>query len=128
MIAHLLEKCKGQTKKYKKNISYFLWRYYGGKRGGEEMPGMILRTLVLYIAVVLSLRLMGKRQVGELEPSELAVTFLVSETATIPLQNPEMPLWHGLVLATRPPFASGSKIGERTSCTVYYSFPPKSKT
>ena len=64
------------------------------------MPGMILRTLVLYIAVVFSLRLMGKRQVGELEPSELAVTFLVSETATIPLQNPEMPLWHGLALVT----------------------------
>ncbi len=61
------------------------------------MLQMCLRTAVLYFTVVLCLRLMGKRQVGELEPSELAVTFLVSEIATIPLQNPEVPLLYGIV-------------------------------
>lgn len=61
------------------------------------MLQMVLRTAVLYFTVVLCLRLMGKRQVGELEPSELAVTFLVSEIATIPLQNPEIPLLYGIV-------------------------------
>ena len=61
------------------------------------MLQMCLRTAVLYFTVVLCLRLMGKRQVGELEPSELAVTFLVSEIATVPLQNPEVPLWWGIL-------------------------------
>ena len=40
-----------------------------------------LRTFLLYVTIVVALRLMGKRQIGELEPSELVVTILVSELA-----------------------------------------------
>lgn len=56
-----------------------------------------LRTLILYAAIVVALRLMGKRQVGELEPSELVVTILVSELAAIPMQDVTISLFAGLI-------------------------------
>ena len=55
------------------------------------------RTLILYLAIILALRLMGKRQVGEMQPSELVVTILVSAVASVPMQDIEIPLSHGLV-------------------------------
>ena len=45
----------------------------------------ITRTIILYIFVTLGIRLMGKRQIGEMQPNELVVTLLISETAAIPL-------------------------------------------
>lgn len=56
----------------------------------------VLRTVILYFMVILSLRLMGKRQIGELEPSELVVTIMISELATIPMQETGAPLMKGL--------------------------------
>ena len=41
----------------------------------------LLRTLILYCAVICAVRMMGKRQIGELDPSELVVTILVSDLA-----------------------------------------------
>ena len=55
------------------------------------------RTLILYLAIILALRLMGKRQVGEMQPSELVVTILVSAVASVPMQDIDIPLSHGLV-------------------------------
>ena len=55
------------------------------------------RTFILYAAIVLALRLMGKRQIGELEPSELVITILVSELASIPMQDVTVPLFAGLI-------------------------------
>lgn len=55
------------------------------------------RTFILYAAIVVALRLMGKRQIGELEPSELVVTILVSELASIPMQDVTVPLFAGLI-------------------------------
>lgn len=55
------------------------------------------RTLILYLAIVLALRLMGKRQVGEMQPGELVVTILVSAVASVPMQDMDIPLSHGLV-------------------------------
>ena len=46
----------------------------------------LLRTLILYCAVICAVRLMGKRQIGELDPSELVVTILVSDLAAVPMQ------------------------------------------
>ena len=46
-----------------------------------------VRTLLLYLAVVFAVRLMGKRQIGELDPSELVVTILVSDLAAVPMQD-----------------------------------------
>ena len=56
----------------------------------------LLKTLLLYFFVILTLRGMGKRQVGELETSELVVTILVSELAAIPMQDPGIPLIAGV--------------------------------
>lgn len=57
----------------------------------------MLRTLVLYVVIVVCVRLMGKRQVGELQNSELVITLLVSELAAIPMQEPGIPLLSGVV-------------------------------
>ena len=56
-----------------------------------------LRTFILYVTIVAALRLMGKRQIGELEPSELVVTILISELAAIPMQDVTVPLFAGVV-------------------------------
>lgn len=56
-----------------------------------------VRTLFLYLCVICALRLMGKRQIGELEPSELVVTILVSELAAIPMQDLGVPLLSGII-------------------------------
>ena len=52
----------------------------------------ITRTIILYIFVTLGIRLMGKRQIGEMQPNELVVTLLISETAAIPLQDTTQPI------------------------------------
>ena len=56
-----------------------------------------VRTIILYLALIISVRLMGKRQVGQMEPSEFVVTMLIANLAAVPLENPEMPVWGGLV-------------------------------
>ena len=57
----------------------------------------MLRTLLLYIAVIAAIRLMGKRQIGDLDPSELVVTILVSDLAAVPMQDLGIPMVSGLV-------------------------------
>ncbi|MGN0173356.1 MAG: DUF421 domain-containing protein [Acutalibacteraceae bacterium] len=57
----------------------------------------VLRTAVLYLVVVLCMRIMGKRQVGELQPSELVVTILISELASIPMQDLDRPVTNGII-------------------------------
>lgn len=56
-----------------------------------------LRTIITYALVVLAVRIMGKRQVGQLEPTELVVTLMISDLATIPLTHVSIPLVHGIV-------------------------------
>ncbi len=56
-----------------------------------------LRTLVLYILLIFVIRLMGKRQLGELEPAEFVVTMLVADLAAIPMQDGSIPLLSGLI-------------------------------
>ena len=56
------------------------------------MSLVIIRAFIIYIFVIIAVRIMGKRQVGELKPHELVITFLISSTATIPLQDNNMPL------------------------------------
>ena len=55
------------------------------------------RTAILYILLIVSVRLMGKRQVGQMEPSEFVVTMLVANLASIPMQDEGIPLFTGLV-------------------------------
>ena len=56
-----------------------------------------LRTAVLYLILVIVIRLMGKRQIGEMEPSEFVVTMLVANLASIPMQDSGIPLLSGLI-------------------------------
>ena len=46
-----------------------------------------LRTMILYLVVVFGIRLMGKRQIGELQPSELVITILISNIATLTIEE-----------------------------------------
>ena len=55
------------------------------------------RTVILYVATILAVRLMGKRQVGEMQPAELVITILVSAVASVPMQDLDIPLAHGLI-------------------------------
>ena len=56
-----------------------------------------LRTIILYLVLVGVIRLLGKRQVGEMEPTEFVVTMLVANLASIPMQDGGIPLLSGLV-------------------------------
>ncbi|WP_462391905.1 DUF421 domain-containing protein [Clostridium cadaveris] len=56
----------------------------------------LVRTAILYALIVLIMRLMGKRQVGELEPYELVIAFIISDLATLPMQDIRMPLINGI--------------------------------
>ena len=55
------------------------------------------RTVVLYTMLILAVRIMGKRQIGQMEPSEFVVAMLVADLAAIPMQNNAIPLVNGLV-------------------------------
>lgn len=57
-----------------------------------KMSIVLIRAVIIYIAVIFALRIMGKRQIGELTPHELVITILVSQVAIIPLQDNSMPL------------------------------------
>ena len=73
-----------------------------GKKGDNfgEVKKLILsyfRTLILYLVLLLVVRLMGKRQIGEMEPAEFVVTMLVANLAAIPMQDGGIPLFSGLI-------------------------------
>ncbi len=61
------------------------------------MSILFIRTLIIYAVVVLSLRLMGKRQIGQLQPSELVVAIMISDLATMPMSDVSIPLLYGIV-------------------------------
>jgi len=56
-----------------------------------------IRTLILYLFIVLALRIMGKRQVGELEPGELVSAILISNLSAVPMQDMGIPLLQGII-------------------------------
>ena len=60
------------------------------------MLTIIFRAAVMYLFLVIGIRLMGKRQIGEMQPGELVVTLLISETAAIPLQDISQPVLLGI--------------------------------
>ena len=51
------------------------------------MTVSVIRTVILYLLLMVAMRLMGKRQLGELQPSELVVTLLLSDLAAVPMQE-----------------------------------------
>ncbi len=61
------------------------------------MSVVFIRAVILYLLLIFSVRLMGKRQIGELQPSELAITILISNIATLPVEDTGMPLLTGII-------------------------------
>lgn len=59
------------------------------------MATAFFRTIILYLLLMIGLRLMGKRQIGELEPSELVLTLIISDLASVPMQDFGIPLVNG---------------------------------
>lgn len=57
----------------------------------------VLRSIILYVIIIVALRLMGKRQIGELQPSELVITILVSNIATLPIEDSSLPMLSGIL-------------------------------
>ena len=56
-----------------------------------------IRTILLYLLLIAVVRLMGKRQIGQMEPSEFVVTMLVANLASIPMQDGAIPLYSGVI-------------------------------
>ncbi len=63
------------------------------------MSNIFIRTIILYILLFALLRFSGKREVGQLELTELVVTFMISELASIPITNNNIPLLYGMIPA-----------------------------
>lgn len=61
------------------------------------MITVLIRTIIIYLTLIAVMRLMGKRQIGELEISDLATTFLISEIASLPITDNELPLSHAII-------------------------------
>ncbi len=58
---------------------------------------LVVRTIILYLVVIVSLRVMGKRQIGEMQPSELVVAIMISDLAAVPMQAIDIPLINGII-------------------------------
>lgn len=75
------------------------------------MAVSLIRTIILYVIIILAIKLMGKRQISDLQTSELVITILISNIAAIPMQNTEQPLLTGVV-----------PIGVLICCEIFVSY------
>jgi len=57
----------------------------------------LTRTVILYLLIIIGIRLMGKRQIGQLEPSELVLSLLIADLAAVPMQDFGIPLFMGII-------------------------------
>ncbi len=57
----------------------------------------IIRTIILYVFIIFAVRLMGKRQISDLQPSELVITLIISDIAAIPMESNSKPMWSGII-------------------------------
>lgn len=58
---------------------------------------IFIRTIIIFITLLIVMRLMGKRQIGEMQPFELVITLLIAELACIPMADSSIPLLYGIV-------------------------------
>ncbi len=61
------------------------------------MVTIFLRTVIIYLVLIISMRLMGKRQIGELDLTDLVTTLLISELASLPITDSSIPLSHAII-------------------------------
>ena len=66
---------------------------------GKEHTKVVsfVRTIIMYSIVILVMRIMGKRQIGQLQPYEFVIAIMISDLATLPMQDSAIPLWTGIV-------------------------------
>ncbi|MBE5801976.1 MAG: DUF421 domain-containing protein [Clostridiales bacterium] len=60
------------------------------------MLTVLIRSLILVSVAVITVRLMGKRQVGQLQPFELVIAIMIADLAATPMESPDTPLWRGV--------------------------------
>ena len=58
---------------------------------------VMLKSIITFLVVFFVIRLMGKRQIGEMQPFELVITLIIAEVACIPMNDPYIPLYYGLI-------------------------------
>ena len=58
---------------------------------------VFIRVLIIYTTVLIFLRLMGKRQIGEMQPYEVVITLIIADLATLPMSDTNIPLLHGIL-------------------------------
>ena len=56
-----------------------------------------VRTIILYILVLIVMRFMGKREIGQLQPFELAISIMIADLATLPMAEPGIPITNGVI-------------------------------
>ncbi len=61
------------------------------------MINLLIRTFIIYIAVIAVMRLMGKRQIGQLQPFEMVITIIIADLAAMPMQDERIPLLRGII-------------------------------
>lgn len=61
------------------------------------MAAIFIRSFILYFFLAVCMKLMGKRQIGELEINELVTTFVISEVAALPIADPDIPLLNAVI-------------------------------
>ena len=61
------------------------------------MLALTLKAFILYIFIILLMRIMGKKEIGQLQPFELAITLIIADLMVIPMQNPGIPLINGII-------------------------------
>lgn len=66
-------------------------------KGVVALAATIARTAILYFLLIFAIRLMGKRQIGDMQPGELVITILISEIAAVPIQDLTQPVLTGVV-------------------------------
>ena len=58
---------------------------------------IVIRTVIIFVALLIIMRLMGKRQIGEMQPYEFVITLIIAEIACIPMSDPSIPLSYGIL-------------------------------
>lgn len=64
---------------------------------GEKMLTIFFRSIMIYILVLLVMRLMGKREIGQLQPFELAISIMIADLASIPMADTGIPITNGII-------------------------------
>ena len=67
------------------------------KAGVNLMLVTFFRAIMLYIVVLIVMRLMGKREIGQLQPFELAISIMIADLASIPMTDTGIPIFNGIV-------------------------------